>query len=111
MKDLGIEYNYLSNTSDFFFNARKRAENVIKAGKSFRTSKSLFLFSSRVSNVRLGLKSSSDLRRKWSALKMAPACQGIRITAKRLGKGMSEITIEEKIGTEQDGMGWNEIER
>ena len=40
VKDLGIEYNYLSNTSDFFFNARKRAENVIKAGKSFRTSKS-----------------------------------------------------------------------
>ena len=40
VKDLGIEYNYLSNTSDFFFNARKRAENVIKAGKSFKTSKS-----------------------------------------------------------------------
>jgi len=40
-----------------------------------------------------------------------PACQGIRITAKRLGKGMSEIPIEEKIGTEQDRMGWNEIER
>ncbi len=43
---------------------------------------------------------------------MAPACQGIRITAKRLRKGMSEIAIQEKInGTELDGIGWNEIER
>lgn len=38
-KDLALGYNYLSNTSEFFFIARKRAELVIKAGKSYRTSK------------------------------------------------------------------------
>ena len=39
-KDLSLEYNYLSNTSEFFIMARKRGENVIKAGTAFKTSKS-----------------------------------------------------------------------
>jgi G protein-coupled receptor 158 len=39
-KDLAIEYKYLSNTSEWFFIARKRAESVIKSGKSYQTSKS-----------------------------------------------------------------------
>ena len=43
-KDLAIEYKYLSNTSEWFFIARKRAEQVIKAGKSFKTSKFLHFY-------------------------------------------------------------------
>ena len=36
-KDLAIEYKYLSNTSEWFFIARKRAEEVVKAGSSLKT--------------------------------------------------------------------------
>jgi G protein-coupled receptor 158 len=39
-KDLALEYNYLSNTSEWFFIARRSAEKVIMAGKSLKTSKS-----------------------------------------------------------------------
>ncbi|TRY60951.1 hypothetical protein TCAL_16346, partial [Tigriopus californicus] len=35
-KDLAIEYKYLSNTSEWFFIARKEAEKVIEMGKSLK---------------------------------------------------------------------------
>ena len=38
-KDLAIEYKYLSNTSEWFFNARKRANSLIEQGKNFKTGK------------------------------------------------------------------------
>ncbi|XKL66791.1 hypothetical protein PGB90_010211 [Kerria lacca] len=34
-KNLGLEYNYFGNTSEWFFQARKNAEKVIKKKKSF----------------------------------------------------------------------------
>lgn len=37
VKDLAVEYNYLSNTSEWFFIARKNAENVIKNHNQFST--------------------------------------------------------------------------
>lgn len=38
-KDLAVEYKYLSNTSEWFFNARKRAEEVIEKADSLKTGK------------------------------------------------------------------------
>ena len=35
-KDLAIEYKYLSNTSEWFYIARKRAEEVIRKGESLK---------------------------------------------------------------------------
>lgn len=37
VKDLAVEYNYLSNTSEWFFIARKNAENAIKNHNQFST--------------------------------------------------------------------------
>ncbi len=34
-KNLGIEYNYFGNTSEWFYQARKNAEKVIKKKRSF----------------------------------------------------------------------------
>lgn len=39
VKDLAIEYKYLSNTSEWFYIARKNAENVIKNYKQFSRGK------------------------------------------------------------------------
>ncbi len=36
-KDLAVEYKYLSNTSEWFFIARKTAERVIEEATQFRT--------------------------------------------------------------------------
>ena len=38
-KDLAVEYKYLSNTSEWFFIARKKAEEVIQKGSTFKTGK------------------------------------------------------------------------
>ena len=38
-KDLAIEYKYLSNTSEWFFNARKRANLLIEQGKHVKIGK------------------------------------------------------------------------
>jgi hypothetical protein len=38
-KDLAIEYKYLSNTSEWFFIARKSAESVIQQAGSLRIGK------------------------------------------------------------------------
>lgn len=35
-KDLAVEYKYLSNTSEWFYIARKNAENVIRKNTQFR---------------------------------------------------------------------------
>lgn len=35
VKNLGVEYNYLGNTSEWFFQARKNAEKVIVKKKSY----------------------------------------------------------------------------
>ena len=35
-KDLAVEYKYLSNTSEWFFIARKKAEEVIRQGTSLK---------------------------------------------------------------------------
>lgn len=35
-KDLASEYNYLSNTSDWFFLARQNAEHVIAENKQYK---------------------------------------------------------------------------
>ncbi len=35
-KDLAIEYKYLSNSSEWFFKARKKAEEVVRAGTSLK---------------------------------------------------------------------------
>ena len=42
-KDLAIEYKYLSNTSEWFFIARKRAESVIQGGRPQKIGKPSFL--------------------------------------------------------------------
>lgn len=42
-KNLGIEYDYLGNTSEWFFQARKNAEKVIKK-KTFSYGEFCFLF-------------------------------------------------------------------
>ena len=39
-KNLAIDYKYLSNSSEFFFIARKKAEEVITLGNSLKTGKS-----------------------------------------------------------------------
>lgn len=39
VKDLAVEYKYLSNTSEWFYIARKNAENVIKQYKQFSRGK------------------------------------------------------------------------
>ncbi len=59
-KDLALGYNYLSNTSEFFFIARNRAEQVIKAGKSFRTSKNKHFPFDLLMSLSLVLKASSS---------------------------------------------------
>lgn len=43
VKDLAVEYNYLSNTSEWFYIARKNAENVIKNFNQF--SRGMVIFS------------------------------------------------------------------
>lgn len=44
-KDLAVEYNYLSNTSEWFYIARKNAERVIRNHNQFRRGKIIaFLF-------------------------------------------------------------------
>lgn len=40
-KDLAIEYKYLSNTSEWFFQARKKAEEVILNAESFKTGRTV----------------------------------------------------------------------
>ncbi|KAL1114820.1 hypothetical protein AAG570_007644 [Ranatra chinensis] len=42
VKDLAVEYKYLSNTSEWFYIARKNAENVIKNYNQFSRGKSFF---------------------------------------------------------------------
>ena len=49
-KDLAIEYKYLSNTSEWFFNARKRANSLIEQGKNFKTGK-IILYYIYISNI------------------------------------------------------------
>lgn len=41
-KDLAVEYKYLSNTSEWFFIARKNAENVINNYNHFSRGEWLF---------------------------------------------------------------------
>ena len=36
-KDLSVEYNYLSNTSEWFMSARKKGEEVVRRSASFKT--------------------------------------------------------------------------
>lgn len=42
VKDLAVEYNYMSNASEWFFKARKKAENVIKNHNQFSRGKPLY---------------------------------------------------------------------
>lgn len=43
VKDLAVEYKYLSNTSEWFYIARKNAENVIRNYNQFSRGKIIFL--------------------------------------------------------------------
>ena len=40
-KDLAVEYKYLSNTSEWFFKARKKAEDVIQEFSTLKTGRTL----------------------------------------------------------------------
>ena len=42
-KDLAIEYKYLSNTSEWFYNARKKAESVSQMGRPLKIGKQTVL--------------------------------------------------------------------
>lgn len=44
VKDLAVEYKYLSNTSEWFYIARKNAENVIRNYNQFSKGKRIFTF-------------------------------------------------------------------
>ncbi|GJQ66114.1 hypothetical protein Trydic_g5781 [Trypoxylus dichotomus] len=44
VKDLAVEYKYLSNTSEWFYIARKNAEKVIKNNNQFSRGKYFFLY-------------------------------------------------------------------
>lgn len=44
VKDLAVEYKYLSNTSEWFYIARKNAENVIRNYNQFSRGKCIFIY-------------------------------------------------------------------
>lgn len=55
VKDLAVEYKYLTNTSEFFYAARTNAERVIKNFNQFSRGKvSLFRFTLIVPNLCVG---------------------------------------------------------
>ncbi|CAH0562368.1 unnamed protein product [Brassicogethes aeneus] len=53
VKDLAVEYNYLSNTSEWFYIARKNAENVIKNFNQFSKGYNTYTFNETVHSERV----------------------------------------------------------
>ncbi|KAF7270183.1 hypothetical protein GWI33_016798 [Rhynchophorus ferrugineus] len=53
VKDLAVEYNYLSNSSEWFYKARKNAENVIKNFNQFSRGYTSYRYNGTTHDVRI----------------------------------------------------------
>ncbi|XP_066258981.1 metabotropic glycine receptor [Euwallacea similis] len=53
VKDLAVEYNYMSNSSEWFYKARKNAENVIKNYNQFSRGYTTYRFNGTAHDVRI----------------------------------------------------------